>query len=190
MPGTAPQTFLSLCLALCLCSACDDPVARRLSSRVLAVEGQAQRLTADGATPLNPESWIVPEEKILIAPGGRVDLMILPGIWAELDGGSELELVALLLERNGDDWIHPMRKRQATVRLVQGSIYIALQQSQTRSRLIIHTPVGTVFAARVRNQARGRPLRGQRRRLFKRPKRQPRNDCGERLCRRNSTCSF
>ncbi len=121
-------------------------MARRLSARILAVEGEAQRLTPGGPAPLLPGSWVEPKEKISVAPGGRVDLMILPGIWAELEGGSELELETLLLERNGDDWIHPMRGRQATVRLLQGSICIALQQSQTRSRLTVHTFAGTVFA--------------------------------------------
>ena len=72
--------------------------------------------------------------------------MILPGIWAELEGDAELQLETLSLERNGNDWIHPMRKREATVRLVRGSFYFTLQQSQTRSRLTVHTPAGIVFA--------------------------------------------
>ncbi|CAN5455834.1 hypothetical protein BH20VER3_BH20VER3_10380 [soil metagenome] len=146
MPGTNPNTILTLCLALCLCSACDNPEARRLSIRVLAVDGKAQRLRSGGESSLQSGIWVSLGEKITVAPGGRVDLMILPGIWAELEGDSELQLEALLLERNGDDWIHPMRKREATVRLLRGSLYFALQQSQTRSRLIVHTPVGTVFA--------------------------------------------
>lgn len=122
------------------------PFNRQLSSGVLAVEGKAYLIKDERKSRLTSHSWIRPGERISAAAESRIDLMLLPGILVELKGDTEVELKGLRLEKDGDETIHPMRKRAATIRLGRGAIYVTIEQTQARSRLRIATAAGTLVA--------------------------------------------
>jgi hypothetical protein len=72
--------------------------------------------------------------------------MLLPGLLVEIDGPADLQVTDLTLKRDGNETIHPMRLRQAKVRLERGTMVGCVGRSQTRSRLFIDTPAGTFSA--------------------------------------------
>ncbi len=59
-----------------------------VSGRILSLEGTAQG-SRDGRTfSLAKDDWIRPGETIVSGLDSRVDLMVLPGIFLELSGGT------------------------------------------------------------------------------------------------------
>jgi hypothetical protein len=141
----------SLCLgALLVLASCRPLFQREVSGAVLSLEGSAQG-TLDGKTVrLTTNDWIHPGEKIATAAGSRVDLMILPGILVELAGETEIEIIRLRFARDGDETIRPMTAREASLRLIRGTLIASVGQSQTRSRIFIQTRAGDLTAFDLR----------------------------------------
>ncbi len=123
---------------------------REVSSAVLALEGSAEATFAEKKVRLAPNEWLLPATRIATGPGGRLDLMLLPGILVELAGETEIEITRLRFARDGDETIRPMRAREASLRLVRGTLFVAVGQSQTRSRIFIQTPAGDLTAFDLR----------------------------------------
>lgn len=136
---------LGLCALLVLAS-CRPLFQREVSGAVLAVEGPAEG-TFEGETfRLTTNNWIRPGEKIATAHGSRLDLMILPGILVELAEETEIEITRLRLARDGDETIRPMTAREASLRLIRGTLVGSVGQSQIRSRIFIETKAGYLTA--------------------------------------------
>lgn len=93
---------------------------------------------------LSGNSFLPPGAKISSGPNARVDLMVLPGVLMELAADTEIEILRLRLERDGDESIHPMIAREAEVRLLRGSITASVGQAATDSQLLVHTSFGIV----------------------------------------------
>ena len=141
----------ALCVfALLSLPACRPWFQREVSSAVLAVEGPAFEIFAGKRIALKPNEWLLPGTRIATREGGRLDLMLLPGILVELEGDTEIEITHLRFARDGDENIRPMRAREASIRLLRGTLFAAVGQSQTRSRLFIETPVGNFTAFDLR----------------------------------------
>jgi hypothetical protein len=127
-------------------ASCRPLFHRQVSGVVLAVQGVA-RAKANGQTfRLTTESHIFPETTIELPAKSQLDLMLLPGILVELAGESEIEITELLLSRDGDETIRPMKSREATLRLTRGTLCISVGRAPTGSRLRVITPAGTVIA--------------------------------------------
>lgn len=139
--------FAGLGLAgICTFSSCRPSSEREVAGRVLALAGTAQETSAGKTTALTNGSFLCSGETVLGMEASRIDLGLLPGILVQLQGQTEIEIIRLLLARDGDETIHPMTVRAASVRLVRGSLVASVGQAQTDSSLSIETPAGTVTA--------------------------------------------
>lgn len=132
-------------VALCLLAGCRAP-ERSVAGAVLSVEGAAELMRDGQKVSLTTSSRVQPGEKITLPEGGRVDLMLLPGVLVQISGPAELEILQLQLARDGDENIHPMIAREASVRLERGFLIAAIGRTQTRSRLQVNTPAGHLTA--------------------------------------------
>lgn len=161
-------------LGFCLCAllwlaSCQPFFERNVSSAVLAIEGQAEATFTGKTTRLTTNEWVLPGTRIATAREGRLDLMLLPGILVELAGATEIEITRLRFARDGDETIRPMRAREASVRLLHGTLLVAIGQSQMRSRIFIQTPAGDCTAFDLRtfkievqgDRARAMSVRGK-----------------------------
>lgn len=145
---TVPQ---GLCLLALLCiTSCRPFFKREVSSAVLAVEGSAEKTVAGQTSRLTTNEWLLPGAKVATAGDSRLDLMLLPGILVQLEGGTEIEITRLRFARNGDETLHPMKAREASIRLLHGTLFVVIGQSQMRSRIFIQTPAGDLTAFDLR----------------------------------------
>lgn|GEM_PF-4099983 len=159
--------WLSAVLVVLAFSAC-RPVDQRISAVVLAVEGQARANLHNRAFALTKGSLLQPGTTMEVTPESRLDLMLLPGIRVELAGESRAEIGSLRLGRDGDETIEPMTVRQATLNLSDGTLFASIGRVQTRSRLRVRMPFGTLSAGSGRlfklsareNKARVASFRG------------------------------
>lgn len=119
---------------------------RQVSGMVLAVEGTARARANGQIFRLTTDSCLFPGTTIELPANGQVDLMLLPGILVEATGESEIEITQLLLARDGDETIHPMKRREATLRLTRGALCLSVGRAPTGSRLRVITSAGTVIA--------------------------------------------
>jgi hypothetical protein len=85
-----------------------------------------------------------PGDTITTAAGARLALLLVPGVLVELVGDTEMEIDELRLTRNGNENIHPMLSREATIRLRRGTLVGALSESQKRSKMTLQTNAGTL----------------------------------------------
>ena len=131
-------------------ASCRPFFPREVSSAVLAIEGSAAGTFAGQTTRLTPNEWLLPGTKIATAPGSRLDLMLLPGILVELAGATEIEITRLRFARDGDETLRPMQAREASLRLLRGTLVVAIGQSQMRSRIFIESPAGDLTAFDLR----------------------------------------
>lgn len=104
---------------------------RQVSGIVLAVEGTARARANGQIFRLTTDSCLFPGTTIELPANGQVDLMLLPGILVEATGESEIEITQLLLARDGDETIHPMKRREATLRLTRGALCISVGRART-----------------------------------------------------------
>jgi hypothetical protein len=151
-PPTFPRvtvTVLCFCALLVLVS-CRPLFQREVAGAVLSLEGSAQGTFERQTFRLTTNDWIHPGEKIATAPDSRIDLMILPGILVELTGETEIEIIRLRFARDGDETIRPMTAREASLRLIRGTLVGCAGQSQTRSRIFIQTTAGDLTAFDLR----------------------------------------
>ncbi len=144
-------------LALLALASCGPQVKRTISSRVLAIDGEARCSVGGQTALLAGDSFLPPGAKINSGKNARVDLMVLPGVLIELAGDTEIEIVRLRLERDGNESIHPMIAREAEIRLLRGSITASVGQAETDSQFLVHTSFGTIdtgpaMSCRVRLQ--------------------------------------
>lgn len=138
-----PTLLLLLTLSLASCA----PIYhRKISARVLVVSGKVEGSFNGHNFGLTKSSWLEEGTTIACYDNGHADLMLLPGILIELEPNSELTLQRLRLSRDGDETIHPMVARAATIRFQRGTLFASVGQAQTRSRLLIETPAGQVSA--------------------------------------------
>ena len=72
--------------------------------------------------------------------------MLLPGLLIELSGESEIEILELQLERDGDETIQPMTARKAHIRLSRGTLIATVSLAPTESFLTVDTPAGSLTA--------------------------------------------
>ena len=70
--------------------------------------------------------------------------MVLPGVLLELAGDTEIEILRLRLERDGDESIHPMIARAAEVRLLRRSITASVGRAETDSKFLVRPAFGVV----------------------------------------------
>lgn len=148
---------------------CQPLFQRQVSASVLALEGSAALVRGQQHLPLASGDEVAPGDRIVTEVGSRLDLMVLPGILVELAGETEIEITRLRLVRDGNETIHAMRAREASLRLLRGTLVAAIGQSQTRSRLFAQTAAGdlTAFALRTcqieveGNRARVMSVRGK-----------------------------
>lgn len=146
-----PFAAQALCLAgLLVLTSCRPFFQREVSSAVLASEGPADATFAGKTKRLTPNEWVLPGTKIATGRDGRLDLMLLPGILVAMDGETEIEITRLRFARDGDETIRPMRAREASIRLRRGTLFVAIGQSQTRSRIFIETAAGNLTAFDLR----------------------------------------
>lgn len=131
-------------------ASCRPLFPREVSSAVLAIEGSAAGTFAGQTTRLTPNEWLLPGTKIATAPESRLDLMLLPGILVELAGATEIEITRLRFARDGDETLRPMQAREASLRLLRGTLVVAIGQSQMRSRIFIESPAGDLTAFDLR----------------------------------------
>lgn len=103
-------------VALCLLAGCRAP-ERSVAGAVMSVEGASETMRNGQKVSLTTSSRIRPGEKITLPEGGRLDLMLLPGVLVQIIGPAKLEMLRLRLARDGDENIHPMVAREASVRL-------------------------------------------------------------------------
>jgi hypothetical protein len=132
-------------LALFLLSSCQG-IDQRTSALVLAVEGEAHASFEAGRFSLTIGSPLRPGTLIEVSPGSRLDLLLLPGIRVELAAGSRAQIGPLRLARDGDETIEPMTTREATLNLTHGALLGSIGRVQTRSRLHVTMPLGTLSA--------------------------------------------
>ena len=93
--------------------------------------------TSDGKTVrLTTSSRIHPGETVAVSAGGRLELLLLPGVLVELTGNTEIEIKQLRLARDGDETIGPMTAREAKVRLVRGTLIGSVGHAQMRSKIL------------------------------------------------------
>lgn len=133
-----------LCLGALV--SCRPLFHRQVSSLVLAAAGNVRIQHGQSQSALLVPSQIAPGETITTEAGSRADLLLLPGIPIELAAATEFQVLSLRLERDGNESIHPMLARDAQARLSEGTLFAAVGRAQTRSRLLIETPLGTVSA--------------------------------------------
>jgi len=145
-----PGARVLCAVALLALASCRPTFQREVSSAVLAHEGPAEGTFAGKKSDLAPNEWLLPGTRIATGPEGRLDLMLLPGILVELAGETEIEITRLRFARDGDETIRPMRAREASLRLVRGTLFVAVGQSQMRSRIFIQTPAGDLTAFDLR----------------------------------------
>ena len=131
-------------------ASCRQIFKREVSSAVLAIGGAANATFGGKAIAVSPNEWILPGTRIVTASGSRLDLMLLPGILIELAGDTEVEITRLRFRRDGDETIRPMRAREASLRLVRGTLIAATGESQMRSRIFIESPAGDLTAFDLR----------------------------------------
>ena len=134
------------CVALCAFTSCRPAFEQRLAGLVLAVDGSGEATRAGTTGRLTTGARVEPGTKIRAQGEARVDLLLLPGILVELSGAGEIEIRQLHLARNGDETIHPMRAREASVRLPRGLLLATIGQTQTRSHLSVETAAGRLVA--------------------------------------------
>ena len=144
------QTGTLCVFALLALTSCRPFFQREVSSSVLAIDGPAEKTFAGKKARLAPNEWVLPGTRIATGPEGRLDLMLLPGILVELAGETEIEIIRLRFARDGDETIRPMRAREASLRLARGTLFVAVGQSQMRSRIFIETPAGDLTAFDLR----------------------------------------
>ncbi|MGI8431897.1 MAG: hypothetical protein ACR2MW_06360, partial [Chthoniobacterales bacterium] len=126
----------AICLLVLLAfTGCRPLLEREISSRILAFEGEVQCSVGGKIGRLSGNSFLPPGAKISSGPNARVDLMVLPGVLMELAADTEIEILRLRLDRDGDESIHPMIAREAEVRLLRGSITASVGQARTDSDL-------------------------------------------------------
>ncbi len=117
---------------------------------ILSLAGEALG-TSDGKTVrLTTSSRIHPGETVAVSAGGRLDLLLLPGVLVELTGNTEIEIKQLRLARDGDETIGPMTAREAKVRLVRGTLIGSVGQAQMRSKILVETSAGALTAFDLR----------------------------------------
>jgi hypothetical protein len=149
MKTKRPSRFSLRLWGICLLGAlalgsCRPLFQRELAAPVLSLEGGAQGTRHGNSVALTKGSWVHPGEKITTAAGARLALMLVPGVLLELAGDTEIEIEQLRLERNGNENIHPMLSREATIRLRRGTLVGALSESQKRSKMTLQTSAGTL----------------------------------------------
>jgi len=119
---------------------------QRISALVLAVEGEAHGSFHERIFALTKGSQLQPGTVVEVSPRSRLDLMLLPGIRVELTGPSRAEIGPLRLERDGDETIEPMTAREATLDFSGGTFLGSVGRVQTRSRLRVAMPLGSLSA--------------------------------------------
>jgi hypothetical protein len=159
---------LWVCGLLVLVS-CRPLFQREVSGAVLALEGSAKGTVGGKTVGLTTNDWIHPGEKIATNSESRLDLMLLPGILVELTGETEIEITRLRFARDGDETIRPVTAREASLRLIRGTLVASVGQAQTRSRIFVQTAAGNLTAFNLctfkieagENQARFIAVRGK-----------------------------
>ncbi len=146
-----PLYFSFLCLpSLLAFGSCRPLFQRQLAGAILAIEGKAQGTLSGSSIALTNGSWVHPGEKITTSADARLDLLLLPGVLVALAGDTEIETVELRLARDGDETINPMTSREAKLRLLRGTLFGAVGESQKRSKIMIQTTAGTLTAFDLR----------------------------------------
>ena len=146
---TSPLPVVPAALVLCFLlgfTSCRPSFDRQVSGAVLALHGMAEQTKNGKKFPLAKGAWISPGARVTTAPGGNLDLMLLPGMLVGLAGDTEIQIEQLRLARDGNESIHPMTARQARIRILRGTLVVAINRVQTRAQLAVETPEGSLSA--------------------------------------------
>jgi len=127
---------------------CSGGTTRDVLATVLAVDGTcvAREFGAHKSDLLAPRATLPSGAVVSTGPGSRVALALLPNVRIELMEQSELQIVRLLLTKDGNETGNAMRDRQVEVRLLRGSAVVSqVLGDGGRSKVYVETPAGTLL---------------------------------------------
>ncbi len=135
----ARSTLWSVLVLSLVLASCRPLFCREVAGMVLAVTGST--------TPaLQPNDRVRIGQTVGTAAQSKADLMLLPGTLVALDPETKVKIADLHFAKNGDETIHPVTARNVRLRLQAGTLRGVVGPSQTRSRLIVETRLGTIVA--------------------------------------------
>lgn len=133
---TSLRLFAIISAALAQCG-CWEGTSRETLATVLSAEGGAEISTDGGRTfsALHSDQTAGKNTVVRTGSTGRVSLALLPNCLVHLEPDTSLELVRIVLVKDGNETGTDVRARFADVKLIHGRIFVSHLWGETRARL-------------------------------------------------------
>ena len=127
--------FFSSLLALCFClfeSGCSRGVTRATTTMLFFVNGEVVFGNAERQQfqPVTPRSKIQTGDTVRTSNGAAINLALVPGVFVQLSGNSEIRIEDLRLTKNGNETAGGMLARHARMRLNRGKVSILFSRPE------------------------------------------------------------
>lgn len=121
-------------LALCVCllgNGCSKGITRSTVATVLFVRGNVVFGDVERNTfqPITSKSRIRVGDTMRTADGASINLALIPGVFIQLSGNSEIKIEDLRLTKDGNETTERLLGRRACIRLNRGKIVSLFSQS-------------------------------------------------------------
>jgi hypothetical protein len=121
-------------LALCVCllgNGCSKGITRSTLATVLFVRGDVVSGDAErnALEPITLKSRIRVGDTVRTAEGASINLALIPGVFVQLSGNSEITIEDLRLTKDGNETTERLLGRRAWIRLNRGKIVSLFSQS-------------------------------------------------------------
>jgi len=125
-------SFISV-LALCVCllgNACSKGITRSTVATVFFVRGNVVFGNAErnDFQPVRSKSKIHAGDTVRTADGASINLALIPGVFVQLSGNSEIKIEDLRLTKDGNETAERLLDRRAWIRLNRGRIVSLFSQ--------------------------------------------------------------
>ena len=150
------RTLLALTAAvglLLILSGCGRDGGREVQGNVLFLRGTVTFKDGKEST-RHPQSLTIGSklsvgDRLETSPDSMASLLLIPGIFVQIGGGTEMVIGELRVQKQGDAMVNAMKSRLATLHLNRGVIYASLPNVGSGScELNVQTGAGTLLAQR------------------------------------------
>jgi hypothetical protein len=138
---------------LLILSGCGKNGGREVQGNVISIRGSVTidsgKESARPPQSLTSASKLSVGDRLETSPGAMATLLLIPGIFVEVEAGTELVIEELRVQKQGDAMVDAMRSRLAALRLNHGMIRASLPSlGSGRCELTVQTDLGTLVARR------------------------------------------
>jgi hypothetical protein len=137
---------LALCFSLAI-NGCSKGITRATEATVFFVKGDVVFGNAERNQfqPVTPKSKIRGGNTVRTSNGAAINLALVPGVFVQLSGNSEIKIDELELTKDGNETAGGMLDRSARLRLNRGKINVLFSRSDTSgSHLSVATNQATL----------------------------------------------